>query len=223
MLSSILAQSGTISAMEIAICTGTALGLGLMIAIVYMFKNSYSKAFAGTLALLPLMIQSVIMVVNGNLGTGVAVAGAFSLVRFRSAPGSAKEISAIFFAMAVGLACGMGYVTYAVIFTILVCTAMLALNLLHFGDANVRDRNLRITIPENLNYAHLFDDLFKKYTSAHSLQKVRTTNMGGLYELQYAISLKSTEIEKELLDEIRQRNGNLTISCGMRVTSRDEL
>lgn len=223
MLSSILAQNGTITAGEIAICTGVALGLGLLIAIVYMFRNRYSKAFAVTLALLPLMIQSVIMVVNGNLGTGVAVAGAFSLVRFRSAPGSAKEISAIFFAMAVGLACGMGYVVYAIFFTLLVCAAMIALNLCNFGEADLKSRNLRITIPENLNYSHLFDDLFEKYTSAHVLQKVRTTNMGGLYELQYAIALKSPEIEKELLDEIRQRNGNLTISCGLQVTSKDEL
>ena len=223
MLSSILAQTGTITFAEIALCTGVSLALGVVIALVYMFRNSYSKTFAVTLALLPVIIQSVILVVNGNLGAGVAVAGAFSLVRFRSAPGSAKEILAIFVTMAAGLACGMGYVVYAAMFTAVVCAAMLVLNLMRFGDADKSEKHLRITIPENLDYAHLFDDLFEAYTAHHALQKVRTTNMGGLYELQYLITLKGVDTEKELLDGIRMRNGNLPLSCGVPVTARDEL
>ncbi|NLZ71718.1 MAG: DUF4956 domain-containing protein [Clostridiaceae bacterium] len=223
MLSSVLAKNGNITTTEILICTGVALVLGIAISIVYMYKNNYSKSFVFTLALLPMIVQSVIMVVNGNLGTGVAVAGAFSLVRFRSAHGTAKEILAIFFTMAVGLSCGMGYLAYATLFTLIVCIAMLVLNTVSFGEANLKDRNLRITIPENLDYSHLFDDLFEQYTAHSILQKVRTTNMGGLYELQYFIKLKNIEYEKELLDGIRQRNGNLTISCGMPTTSTEEL
>lgn len=223
MLSSILAQTGAITFGEIAVCTGVALVLGLIIALAYMYKNNYSKTFVVTVALLPVIIQSVIMVVNGNLGTGVAVMGAFSLIRFRSAPGSAREIFVIFFTMAVGLACGMGYVMYAGLFTLAVSIMMLALHLLRFGEAGSREKTLRVTIPEDLDYAHVFDDLFRKYTTEHTLQKVRTTNLGGLYELLYLITLTNVDKEKDLLDGIRQRNGNLTISCGTPVAARDEL
>lgn len=223
MLSSILAQTGSITFGEIAICTGVALVLGVVIARVYMYKTNYSRSFVLTVALLPVIIQSVIMVVNGNLGTGVAVMGAFSLIRFRSAPGSAREILAIFFTMAVGLACGMGYVMYAALFTAVVSIMMLALHLLRFGEAGSREKMLRVTIPEDLDYAHLFDDLFKAYTTEHTLQKVRTTNLGGLYELRYLVTLTNVDKEKDLLDGMRQRNGNLAISCGTPVAARDEL
>lgn len=223
MLSSILAQSGTIAAHEILICTLVSLALGLVIAAVYMFKNRYSKPFVITIALLPAIIQSVIMLVNGNLGAGVAVMGAFSLIRFRSAPGSAREILTIFLTMAVGIACGMGYVVYAALFALVVGAAALALTLSRFGEGKRSDKRLRVTVPEDLDYTHAFDDIFEKHTAGHKLCKVRTTNLGGLYELQYDITLKNMDDEKEMLDEIRRRNGNLTVICGIPATSHDEL
>lgn len=223
MWGSILAQNGSITISQVAICTLVSLFLGLLIACLYMFRNTYTKNFVVTLALLPVLVQSVIMVVNGNLGAGVAVMGAFGLIRFRSVPGTAKQIVTIFFAMSVGLACGMGYVAYATLFAVVVGAVMLLLTLVHFGDAHEKDKVLRVTIPEDLNYTHLFDDLFGRYTTKNALQKVRTTNMGGLYELQYLITLKNPDREKELLDAVRQRNGNLSISCSMPVAARDEL
>ncbi len=223
MMSSILAQSGAITLQEVAICTAVSLVLGLVIAFVYMFRNNYSKPFVITIALLPVIIQSVIMVVNGNLGAGVAVMGAFSLIRFRSAPGSAREILTIFFSMAVGLACGMGYVVYAGLFALIVGAATLVLTFSPFGEGSRSDKSLRITIPEDLDYAHAFDDIFDRFTSRNSLRKVRTTNLGGLYELQYDITLKGEDKTKEMIDEIRQRNGNLTVSCGIPVTNRYEM
>lgn len=223
MLSSILAQSGTISASEIAVCAAVSLILGLVLAGVYMFKNSYSQSFVLTIVLLPVIIQSVIMLVNGNLGAGVAVMGAFSLIRFRSAPGGAREILTIFCAMAVGLACGMGYVIYAALFTVLVVAVTIALTLTHFGDSRQSDKRLRVTVPEDLEYMHIFDDIFENFTSKNKLCKVRTTNLGGLYELQYDVTLKNADEEKEMLDAIRQRNGNLTVTCGIPAVSRDEL
>jgi len=223
MLSSILAQNGTITTSEIFTCTLTSIVLGLVIAAVFMFKNSYSKPFVITVALLPVIIQSIIMLVNGNLGAGVAVMGAFSLIRFRSAPGGAREILTIFFTMAVGLACGMGYIVYAALFTLMVGAVTMALTLSPFGDGKQNNKRLRITVPEDLDYSHVFDDIFKKFTDKADLRKVRTTNLGGLYELQYDIALKHTDMEKAMLDEIRQRNGNLTVSCGIAATARDEL
>lgn len=223
MLSSVLARNGAIVTGEILLCTGVSLVLGIIIAAVYMFRNRYTKAFAITVALMPVLIQSVIMVVNGNLGTGVAVAGAFSLIRFRSAPGSARELFIIFFTMATGLACGMGYVAYAALFTIVVGAALMMLTTSRFGDTEVHDKSLRVTIPEDLDYSHIFDDIFNNFTSEYRLRKVRTTNMGGLYELQYDITLKDLNREKEMIDAIRQRNGNLSIVCGIPVAARDEL
>ena len=223
MMFSILAQNGAIAAHEIAICTVAAMLLGLAIAAVYMFRSSYSKSFVVTVALLPTIIQSVIMLVNGNLGVGVAVAGAFSLIRFRSAPGGAREIFTIFFTMAVGLACGMGHVVYATLFTLFVCAAAMLLTLSRFGKGKRSDKRLRVTLPEDVDYMHVFDDVFEKYTHRSELLKVRTTNLGSLYELQYDITLKDADTEKAMLDEIRQRNGNLTVSCGIPASSHEEL
>jgi len=195
------------------ICTAVSLILGIATALVYKHKNHCSQSFAVTLAVLPAIVQIVIMLVNGNIGAGVAVAGAFSLVRFRSAPGTAKEIGAIFLAMAIGLATGMGYVSLAVIFFAIIGAFMLVLNLIKFGDGDENERNLKITIPENLDYEGIFDDLFSQYTKKASLEKVKTTNMGTLYELQYSIILKNNEIPKQFIDELRCRNGNLNITC----------
>jgi len=224
MLDSILAAStGSITPVEIALCTLTSLAMGAVIACVYMYRGTYTKNFVVTIVLLPVMIQSVIMVVNGNLGTGVAVAGAFSLVRFRSVPGSAKEIANIFFAMAVGLAAGMGYIFYAAAFTVVIGAVMLLLAATRFGEQDSSRKSLKVTIPEDMDYTGIFDDLFAQYTRSASLERARTTNLGSLYELQYIIVQKDSKREKELLDKIRQRNGNLTVSCGRIAVNKDEL
>lgn len=204
-------------------CLGVSLALGVVIALVYMFRNTYTKSFVLTLALLPAMVQTVILLVNGNLGVGVAVMGAFSLVRFRSVPGSAREIACIFFSMAVGLACGMGYVVYAGVFTLIIGAVMICYNLLRFGDVSDTRRTLKIVIPEDLDYSEIFDDLFAEYTKRATLEKVQTTNLGSLYELKYTIILKDAKKEKAMLDKIRQRNGNLNITCGRVAAGKDEL
>ena len=196
MLDSILTSGLTLP--TFLICTAASLILGLLTALVCMYRQRCSRGFAVTLAILPAMVQMVILLVNGNIGAGVAVAGAFSLVRFRSVPGTAREIGAIFLAMAIGLATGMGYV---------------ALAAMSFGDRSPRERLLKITIPENLDYDGLFDDIFRQYTSSHTLERVKTTNMGTLYELQYHITLKEAQVPKAFLDALRCRNGNLNILC----------
>lgn len=207
--------SGNLDIQTELICTVTALILGIAIAAIYMFQEkNHSKNYILTLALLPALVQVVIMLVNGNLGTSVAVMGAFSLVRFRSLPGNSKEIMGIFFAMVVGLATGMGYVTYAVVITVIIGAFMVLLSKSKFGEGKETIKDLKITIAESLSYTGLFDDLFAKYTAKHRLCLVKTTNMGSMYELQYRIELKDDMQEKEFIDELRCRNGNLPILCG---------
>lgn len=207
----------------VLICTLFSLVLGAGTALLHMVRNSYTKSFAVTLALLPAMVQIVIMLVNGNLGAGVAVAGAFSLVRFRSVPGSAREIGSIFLAMALGLATGMGYLGYAGLFLVLVGGAMALFSASAFGNPSQTQRELKITIPESLDYDGVFDDLFAQYTSSAELIRVRTTNMGSLYELCYLVELRGKTISKAFLDEVRCRNGNLNIVCGRLPMGREEL
>ena len=204
---------GTITAGTFFVCTAVSVILGVLTALVYMFRNRCSQSFAVTLAILPTIVAVVIMLVNGNIGAGVAVAGAFSLVRFRSAAGTAREIGTIFLAMAIGLATGMGYITLAVVLFITVAACMLVLNALRFGSRDGSMRTLKVTIPENLDYEGIFDDLFEKYTDRAELDKVKTSNMGTLFDLQYTIVLKGKEMPKEFMDELRTRNGNLNISC----------
>ena len=207
--------SGTeITVSAFLICTAVSLVLGLGIALLCMYKSKYSQSFILTLAMLPAVVQIVIMMVNGNIGAGLAVAGTFALVRFRSAPGTAKEITGIFFTVAIGLACGMGYVGYAAVFFVIVALCALLLKKLQFGEPAGSHRQLKIMIPENLDYEGLFDDLFEKYTRSHELMRVRTTNMGTLYELVYTIELRDPNKTKEFIDAIRCRNGNLNIICG---------
>ena len=217
MLETILSFSSVIGSqitlVSFLICTAVSLVLGIATALTYKHKSNCSQSFAVTLAILPAIVQVVIMLVNGNIGAGVAVAGAFSLVRFRSAPGTAKELGAIFLAMAIGLATGMGYVSLAVLFFIIIGAFWFVLNLMKFGDGDGNERTLKITIPENLDYDGIFDDLFSQYTKKASLEKVKTSNMGTLYELQYSIILKNSEIPKAFIDELRCRNGNLNITC----------
>ncbi|MCH5198538.1 MAG: DUF4956 domain-containing protein [Oscillospiraceae bacterium] len=203
-----------ISLTDFLLCIGISLILGLILTFGYLYRSRYSKSFAVTLALLPAVVCVVIMMVNGNIGTGVAVAGAFGLVRFRSAPGSAKEICALFLATGAGLIAGMGYLGFAFLFTAIMCLMFILYNRLDFGSKKntAKFKRLSITIPEDLDYSDVFDDIFSQYTSDYELDKVKTTNMGSLFRLTYNISLKDPKLEKEMIDKIRCRNGNLEIT-----------
>ena len=220
MLESIIGTELILSAF--LICTAVSLALGIGVAGVGMYRSRSTPSFAVTLAILPAVVQLVIMLVNGNLVAGVAVAGAFGLVRFRSAPGTAREIGALFLAMALGLATGMGYIGLAVLAFVILSAALLALTALNFGQQSAAERTLKITIPENLDYDGLFDDLLEKYTTSYSLTQVKTANMGTLYELSYQVVLPQETVPKEFLDALRCRNGNLTIVCG-RTAAREAL
>lgn len=195
-------------------CSFVSLILGLLAAWAYTYKCICRKGFAQSLVVLPLLVQVVIMLVNGNIGTGVAVMGAFSLIRFRSVPGGAREISFIFLTMAIGLATGMGYLAVAVLFTVLACLVCLLLAYLDFGGRRDNQRDIRITIPESLDYEDVFQDLLDAYTTKWELTSVRTANLGSLYKLCYRVTLKPGAREKAFLDDLRCRNGNLEISCG---------
>lgn len=177
----------------------------------------FSRGLVLSLILLPAAVQTVIMLVNGSIGTGIAVMGAFSLVRFRSVPGSAREIISLFLCMAVGLATATGYLGIAVVFTLVVCAVLLLAERVRPAPAGARE--LKITVPESLNYVHAFDDVFDKYTAAHTLLSARTTNMGSLYRLHYRLTMKDPDGERAMIDELRCRNGNLEIMLG---TAADE-
>lgn len=219
MLTSILESvTGTLSIQSALLCTGVSLILGILVAGCYMLQGKYTKNYVITLALLPALVQVVIMLVNGNLGTGIAIMGAFSLVRFRSLPGTSREITGVFFAMVIGLATGMGYLTYGAMITVVVGLAMILLNKLPLGEKS-ETRSLKITIPENLDYEGLFEPVFEEYTDKVTLDRVKTTNMGSMYELSYLIELKSQCSIKKFMDELRIRNGNLTIICARPVES----
>ena len=194
------------------ICTAVSLVLGAIVALTANFRARLSKSFLLALFLIPAIVQTVIMLVNGSVGTGVAVMGAFSLVRFRSVAGSAKEIVSIFLAMAAGLATAMGYLALAVLFVGIICIAMFAASFIRLKDRDDLVRELKITIPEDLNYAHSFDDLFEKYTYSSKLLTVKTSNMGSLYKLIYNVELKNEDDMQSFIDELRCRNGNLEIA-----------
>ena len=211
MLESILTSQTQLSIINLLICSATSLILGIVIALVHMYKSKYTKNFIITLALLPILCQSVILMVNGNLGTSIAIVGAFSLVRFRSLPGTSKEILSVFFAMAIGLATGMGQIVFAIIITLLVSLTLILLTKLKFGNVNEKLKILKINIPDNLDYTEVFDDVFKKYLTEYTINKVKTVNLGSLFEITYTIILKKDINEKEFLDELRLRNSNLKI------------
>lgn len=210
---------------DFMLCLGLSLVLGFIMAVSYMYRTRYTKSFVITLALLPAVVCVVIMVVNGNVGTGVAVAGAFSLVRFRSVPGTAKEICALFLAMGAGLISGMGYLGFAVLFTLVMCVMFLLYDRLDFGSDKNKDiyKILNITIPEDLDYTGVFDDIFTEYTMEHNLSRVKTTNMGSMFRLTYQVTLKDAAREKEMIDRIRCRNGNLEITVSGQETVVAEL
>ena len=218
-------MTAVISVGDFLLCMGCALVIGLVLAAAYMYRTRYTKSFVVTLALLPAVVCVVIMMVNGNVGTGVAVAGAFSLVRFRSVPGTAKEISMLFVAMGVGLVAGMGYLGYAVLFALVMCAFVLVYNRLDLGTKKnaALYKTLTITIPEELGYSDVFDGIFREYTRNFELVRVKTVNMGSLYRLTYDLTLKDAAREKEMIDQLRCRNGNLEIAVSRQDTTVTEL
>ncbi|MEZ7616076.1 DUF4956 domain-containing protein [Streptococcus sp. 27098_8_73] len=202
---------------------GVSLLLGLVIAKVYQFKTVYSKSFVMSLALLPTLIAIVIFLVNGSLGAGVAVMGAFSLIRFRSAPGGAKELVSIFLVMTIGIAIGMGYLVFATVFTFIMSLAMLLLEVVNFGQMKHSMRQLTVVIPESLDYESIFDDIFNQAANHVELANVKTSDMGSLFKIKYIIQLNGRMTEKELIDALRTRNGNLEIAISRYITKENEL
>lgn len=211
LFNSIIPSTG-ITPLVFVILVLVSLVLGGIMALIHTYRNDYTRSFIMTLAILPAVICVVILMVNGNIGAGVAVAGTFSLVRFRSAPGTAREIGAIFAVMGIGLIMGMGYIGYAALFTCLIGLAMLMYSRFSLGEKKNTRKILKITIPENLNYSDVFDEFLEKYTSSYKLRQVKTSNMGSLYKLSYEIVISDPSLEKEFIDQLRTRNGNLEIS-----------
>ncbi len=193
------------------IAAGAAIVLGLALAITHMKTSQTTKGFLITLATLPLLVMAVMIMINGNLGTSIAILGAFSLIRFRSLQGRAKDLLAIFFAMMIGLACGMGHILFGAIITVIAIIAILLFSYTHFLEPDRHERVLKVVIPEDLDYEEVFADVFKKYTSRSHLVKMKTINMGSLYKLTYDVKLKHNVKEKEFLDEIRVKNCNLKV------------
>ncbi len=214
-----------ISMTDFMLCVGCSLLLGLLLAFCYMFRARYTKSFIVTLAILPAVVCVVIMMVNGNVGAGVAVAGAFSLVRFRSVPGTAKEIAMLFLAMSAGLIAGMGYLGYAVLFTLILSVASVLYNGLDFGCKKnaATYKTLNITIPESLDYTGVFDSILARHCLSFELVRVKTTNMGSMFKLTYDLKLKGEAQEKEMIDQLRCRNGNLEITVSKQETATAEL
>lgn len=205
---------GVITTADVFLCLAVALVAGAAFATLCFVKTRSTKSFLVATALLPMVVALVIVLVNGNVGAGVAIAGAFSLVRFRSAPGTAKEICIIFVAMASGLAFGMGYIAYGVIFLLVSGAFLLLAELLNLWEKKpaLKEKHIRITMPEDLDYTNVFDDIFEKYTEKYELVKMKTTNMGSMFRVEYNVVMKDPAKEKEMVDEIRIRNGNLEVA-----------
>jgi len=214
-----------ISVTDFLLCLGASLVIGILMTFAYMYRTRYTKSFVVTLALLPAVVCVVIMMVNGNVGTGVAVAGAFSLVRFRSVPGTAKEICTLFLAMGAGLISGMGYIGFSLLFTVVMCIMFVLYNRLDFGTKKNSEifKTFTITIPEDLDYSGVFDDIFSEFTISHDLVRVKSTNMGSMFKLTYNVMLRDPAREKEMIDKIRCRNGNLEIAVSKQETVGTEL
>lgn len=212
---------GTLTLEDYLICMAVAFLCGIIVTFAASYKSKLTKSFAMSLVMLAPIIETVILMVNGNIGTGIAVAGAFSLVRFRSVAGRAREITLIFLVMTAGLACAAGYVAIAILFSIILCVALIILARLPLRSE--RELELRITIPETLNFSEAFEDLFGQYTKRHELASVKTSNMGSLYKLLYKIELKDGGTSKEFIDQLRCRNGNLEITLADTSERNEEL
>ena len=214
-----------ISITDFILCIACSLAIGIILAASYMFRTRYTKSFVVTIATLPAVVCVVIMMVNGNIGAGVAVAGAFSLVRFRSVPGTAKEIGMLFLAMGAGLIAGMGYLGFALLFTVILAAVNLLYNAISFGEKRnaAKYKTFRITIPEDLDYTNVFEEVFFEYTTACNLTRVKSTNMGSMFRLTFDVILRDPAKEKELIDKLRERNGNLEITVSKQETSENQL
>lgn len=215
----------TISVDKFLLCVGIALLCGIVLAFCYSHRTRYTRSFLATLAMLPAVVSVVIMMVNGNVGTGVAVAGAFSLVRFRSVPGTAKEITMLFLAMGAGLIVGMGYLGYGILFTLIL--GLVSLVWTHFDLGAAKNtalyKTLSVTIPEDLDYSQVFDGVLTQYATNYELSRVKTTNMGSLFRLTYNLTMKKDANEKEMIDALRCRNGNLEITVSKQDSMISEL
>lgn len=209
MLNSILNGSLTVNTLFISIIS--AVILGLVIAITHKFTSKYNKNFLITLSLIPIAVEAIMIMVNGSLGTGIAVAGAFSLIRFRSIPGTSREILSIFIAMTIGIVLGMGYIGYACIITVVTSILIIILNNIKLFENNT-DKMLKITIPETLDYNDVFNDEFNEFLNKYEIINVKTTNMGSLFEITYLVNTKNNINEKDFIDRLRIKNGNLKIS-----------
>ena len=223
MFSSIIKTTGSITGLEYLICSGVSFVFGFIVALVHMYKNTYSKNVVITLAVLPYVVQTMLMLVNGSIGAGIAVMGAFSLVRFRSAQGNAREIMSIFYALTIGLAMSLGYIGIAAFVLVFTGAFIILFNSIDFGVMKGTDRMLKIIIPEDIDYEGVFDDIFDKYTSKWDLVRCKTTNMGSLYKLTLNVTLKDKVSTREFLDELRTRNGNLDISLQRAAETADAL
>ena len=214
---------GSFTLTQFLIALGTSIVLGFVLALVFMYKNTYSKSVVLALVLIPAIESVVIMLVNDNLGLGLSVAGSFALIRFRSIKGNAKELVAIFIAMTIGIVTGTGFIVLAGIFTIILCIVMFIITVTGFGQPSDNKCYLKITIPESLNYNDVFEDILNKYTSSHDLTNIKTLTLGSLFRVEYSIFLKDPKQAKQMIDELRTRNGNLEIACGKEFTNREEL
>ena len=224
MFTSIIDSSTGLSAVSVLICTVASLIFGAAAAGLYRLNNPRgSKNLTAALVVLPSLVQAVIMLVSGSVGAGIAVMGAFNLIRFRSAPGSARDICFIFYAMAVGLATGMGYIGFAALTAVCIGAILVVISFLPAFRKRGTLKQLRVLIPEDMDYTGCFDDIFEEYLSSYKLTLAKTTNMGTIFDLRYEITLRDASKEKELLDKIRTRNGNLMVSCGTLIDSHDEL
>lgn len=219
MFSSIIGTTITLS--SFLICLGVSLVLGFVVAYMHKKTTKSNKNFVTTLFVLPALVTTVILLVNGNLGTSVAVLGAFSLIRFRSIPGNSKEILSVFFAMAIGLACGVGYIGFAAIFTIVISLVIVLLSILNFGSDTKYTKMLKVLIPEDLDYTEVFNDIFNDYVVDSEMVSAKTVNMGSIFELTYRVNLKKNINEKEFIDKLRVRNGNLKIVLSHPLTDQE--
>ena len=221
LFSSIFTSTFTLGQFLIAVLASMV--LGFVVSIYYMFRNTYSKSFVPSLILIPAIECVVIIMINGNMGAGIAVAGSFALIRFRSARGSAKDLTAIFMAMAIGIICGTGYIGIAVLFTLIVCAVGMFLSFVKYGECVGQMRYLKITVPENLNYDEAFEEVLDNYCSSYEIEKVKTLSLGSLFRVDYSIVMKDTSKIKAMIDDLRIRNNNLEIVCGKEAVSKEEL